>query len=700
MKILKQFKMKKFTHFMNHLLSAIIGLLLFVDTSNAQQIVSPTSGPANNNATTLSLNKRKDLNYGEKTSTDPRLKPFFHGVASGDPLTDRVIIWTRVTPDSVGSVIQGTWRVSSDTLLSDTVAMGNFTTDAAKDYTVKIDVTGLSSNTTYYYFFSALNANSLIGRTRTAPSLNEASHLKFGVVSCSNFEAGFFNALGRVAERNDLDAVIHLGDYIYEYATRIFGDTNLQNNQLREHDSLETVNLNLYRSRYSLYRLDEDLRRAHQQHPFINIWDDHESANDSWTGGAENHDSTEGNWNNRLDAAKQAFFEWIPIRDNSADTIYRTLQYGNLVDLILLDTRLEGREEQINDVTSPALYSPTRTMLGNDQKSWFKNALSNSTAKWKVVGNQVIFSEFHVGWAAQAPATPAQTESIFLDIWDGYPAERLNIIQHLETDSIDNVIFLTGDFHSTFAFDVADSVTNPSLFYAPTTNYNPSTGAGSVAVEFATPSISSANFDENVGPATAAVFELQINNPLPTTTLNIPNPHMKYVDLDQHGYFILDLKDDSAQANYYFVDRLDTVSSIESFGQAWYTDNGQNHLKRANAASALKTIQQIPAPVNPPNIGIVGLEEHSKEENVTVLGIYPNPANFQFFVQFSLSKSEEIRLDLFDLSGKYIKNLNNSKLDKGVYNLSFNKNDLPSGIYFLRFTSESSVISKKIVIAN
>jgi alkaline phosphatase D len=659
------------------------------------RLVSPTAGISAKNES-LHYNKRSNSS-SSSTTLNPKLKPFYHGVASGDPLSDRVIIWTRVTPDTPG-IINGTWRVSSDTSMSDTVAIGSFTTDSSRDYTVKIDVSGLNSNTTYYYVFTALNANSLIGRTKTAPLSNEANHLKFGVVSCSNFEAGYFNAYARLGERNDIDAVIHLGDYIYEYPTGAYGDSTIQNSG-RVHDTVETVSLAQYRSRYSLYRLDKDLRLAHQQHPFINIWDDHESANDAWENGAENHDSSEGSWAVRKAISKQAFFEWIPIRDNNQDSIYRVLNYGNLVDLIMLDTRIEGREEQINDVTNPAMYSPTRTMLGNDQKSWFLNALSNSTAKWKIIGNQVIFSEFHVGWAAQSPATPAQTESIFLDIWDGYPSERLNIINFIENNNIDDVVFLTGDFHSTFAFDVADSVTNPNLFYSPTANYNRATGAGSVAVEFATPSISSANFDENIGVQTATIFELQINNPLPTTAQNIPNPHLKYVDLDQHGYFILDVKNDSVQANWYFSSILDSSSTTETFGNSLYSKTAENHLTLSGVESPAKSVQEIPAPLLPPSFGIVGINEITNN-SLQFIGIYPNPSINNSIIQFGIQKSERINVSLYDLKSKLVNELANGFMQKGIYNLTINSKAYSNGTYFIVLTSSNNRIAQKFIVAH
>lgn len=679
---------------MKKLIPFVIATLLAHYAFSQTAIVSPTSGPQLKAKNNLYLNKRSKGTAGTKANIDPLLRPFYHGVASGDPLSDRLIIWTRVTPDSAAAV-QVQWRLSTDTLMSDTVAMGVFATDSTRDYTVKVDVTGLNSNTTYYYMFTAMNANSLVGRTKTAPTANQASHLKFGVVSCSNFEAGYFNAYGRIGDYNDLDAVIHLGDYIYEYPAGSYGDSLVQSSGLRSHDSIETISLDQYRARYSLYRLDEDLRRAHQQHPFINIWDDHESANDSWEGGAENHDANEGSWTQRKNVSKQAYFEWIPIRDNSTDTIYRKLNYGNLVDLIMLDTRLEGRDSQINDVTNPLLYASNRTMLGAKQRNWFFNALSSSNAKWKIVGNQVIFSEFHVGWAAQAPASPAQTESIFLDIWDGYPIERLNIINYLETNNIDNVVFLTGDFHSTFAFDVADSVTNPGAFYAPTPNYNPQTGAGSVAVEFATPSISSANFDENTDATTSATLEFQINRPLPTTTANIPNPHLKFVDLDQHGYYLLDIKNDSVQANWFYVDIFDTLTVNQNFGGAWYTLSDSNHLQQANAASAPKGLQALPAPLLPPSIGTVIAEESFSFD---ILGLYPNPSQDQITLHFGLTKNQQLLIEVLDIKGTTVKKLSDQHLNRGVYNFNFSLGDLSPGIYFLRLNSPDQQIVRKLII--
>ena len=208
---------------------------------------------------------------------DPLLAPFYHGVASGNPSADGILLWTRVTPDNPGEVSSVDWELSPDTAFSSILQSGTVTTDSSRDHTVKIPVSGLAEGTTYYYRFRTGGMNSLIGRTRTADQ--DASQLKFAVVSCNSYQGGYFNAFGRIAERNDIDAVVHLGDFIYEYES----DTSDPDRGILEPEN-EILSAEDYRMRYGWYRLDPDLRRAMQQHPFIFVWDDHESANDSWTG--------------------------------------------------------------------------------------------------------------------------------------------------------------------------------------------------------------------------------------------------------------------------------------------------------------------------------------------------------------------------------------------------------------------------------
>ncbi len=658
---------------------------------------------------TLFQNNRLD---GENTSFNPDWAPFYHGVASGDPLEDRVIIWTRVTPEEMnGQSVDVNWRVATDAQLENVVQSGVFTTDSARDYTVKVDVTGLDAGTTYYYGFTAMDRNSLTGRTKTTPTGDQATHLKFGVVSCSNYQAGYFNGYGRLADRNDLDAILHLGDYIYEYGNSVYGSDSLFDDRLVE-PGTEIITLADYRARYSTYRLDTNLIRVHQQHPFITVWDDHETANDAYKDGAENHNpEVEGDWETRKEVGKRVYFEWMPIRDTENREVYRKISYGNLMDLIMLDTRLTGREKQINNALDSALLDSTRTILGATQKAWLFDQLQQSTAQWKVIGQQVIFSELNVGWAALDPSAEGTTyfefESLFLDIWDGYPAERSQLINFIEENEIDNVVVLTGDFHTTFAFDVADDPVevlfqNSPLGEVPTyssPNYDPTTGEGAVAVEFACPSVTSANFDENTSLEAAQGFEIQINRPIepfPGLSLGNPNEHLKYTNLIEHGYFILDVKADSTQADYYFTPILEVSDSL-SEGESWYTKQGESNLRQAVAPSAPKEVQDEPAPADPPMLTNTSETELSRQ--FALLGVYPNPFSETNTLHYSLSEAAYLQIDLYDLKGRKLRSLVNEKMPAGIYSYQLDGEDLESGTYLYRIQINDEVTTTRVVLS-
>jgi alkaline phosphatase D len=650
-------------------------------------------------------------NRNTVTTIIPEWAPFYHGVASGDPLSDRVIIWTRVTPEEMDNApIEVSWKVATDVDLENIVQSGTFTTDATRDYTVKVDVTGLEAGTTYYYGFTAMDKNSLTGKTKTTPTGDQADHLKFGVVSCSNYQAGYFNAYQRLARRNDLDAVIHLGDYIYEYGDGVYGDSTLFEARDLDPDT-EILTLEDYRTRYSLYRLDTSLVRAHQQHPFISVWDDHESANDAYMDGAQNHtEGAEGSWEDRKAISKQVYFEWMPIRDNAEQSVYRNISYGNLMDLIMLDTRLEGREEQIADINSPEFNDPDRTLLGAEQKAWLLDQLSNSTAQWKVLGQQIIFSELHVGWAAliDPNQTYAQAEGLFTDIWDGYPAERSQIISFIDTNNIDNTVILTGDFHSTFAYDVADMPVTVTFqdfpfvgeapVYVANDNYDAATGAGSIAVEFACPSVTSANFDENIDAGQAATFQNVLNNPFepfPGINLGTANPHMKYVDLIQHGYFILDVKPDSTQADWFFTP-INEPTEVEAFGQGWYTLNSENHLNQAAAPAGPKAVQDEPAPDDPPAATpmwrLLMLLPLPFWVFTPILQMIPIPYTIRS------QKRHSVNIGLYDQAGKRLRTLVDAPMPAGLYTLQNDVKDLPNGTYIYRIQVGEQLVTAKLVV--
>jgi len=675
----------------------------------------------------------------ETLPLNANLEPFYHGVASGDPLSDKVIIWTRVTPRGNETTIAGKYWVATDTAFVQTVTSGNFITSGDKDFTVKIDVSGLSANTTYYYYFTANDKNSIVGRTKTIPT-GSVDHLKFAVASCSNYEGGYYNAYGRIADRNDIDAVVHLGDYIYEYGKDTYSNPFISTTLLGRvnQPSAEIINLADYRTRYSLYRLDNDLRRAHQQHPFITVWDDHESANDSYKDGAENHtEGTEGAWLDRKAISKKVYFEWMPIREQVGDKIYRKMSYGNLADLIMLDTRLEGRDKYpVNfDDADPAAPN-NRKMLGNEQLTWFKDNLKNSTAKWKIIGNQVIFANYNVGFAASNKTVtsavadaiksagagssilssvagnnivtivgplylPAiqEVENNFIDNWKSYPVERASIIDFIST--ITNVVFITGDSHCSWAFDV---VKNPVLYPLPQALYipraspdyvlNTSTGiyAGSKAVEFGTPSICSPNFDEALGSATSAGFEFQINNTVAALGANY-NPHLKYVDLDQHGYFILDLKSEAAQADFYYS-VVTTSTGMETYGKSARTNDGQNRVTVITTATGVKAVVAIPAPANPKATAT----STKSASQLIILSVYPNPTSDVIYVQLGLLNEAIYQVSLIDMQGKLVKSMLNTKSDSGIFNLGLDVKDVAPGNYVLTFESNQQKDSRKIVI--
>lgn len=666
-------------------------------------IVLTFSGASILHAQSVLTDYNRTLGKTGALTFNPLLKPFYHGVASGDPLTDRVIIWTRITPDSGNfTPKQVSWKVATDTAMQNVVQSGVANTDSSKDYTIKIDVTGLQAGTTYYYIFNYQGKYSLIGRMRTAST--NANQLRFAVVSCNNYEAGFFNGFRKIAQRNDIDAIIHLGDYIYEYEPKRYGDS--LNGRFVE-PTKEIVSLGDYRTRYSVYRLDADLRAAHQQQTFISIWDDHESTNDSYKDGAENHQSNEGDWQIRKGISKKVYFEWMPIRETTNNTIYRKIPYGNLVDLIVLDTRLEGR------VQPPANFddadNPARTMLGSTQYSWFINQLSSSTAKWKIIGNQVLLSDMNVGFAAvNAQGQPAITdinairavENLFIDNWESYPTERNAILDTIKNKGIKNTIVVTGDSHASWGFDLTKKAVNyPNPLTAnlptPSAEYTGATGAGSVGIELGTPSITSANFDESVGMAASTQFEAIINNPIPvgppfgSVTYN---PHLKYVDLDRHGYFILDLKEDSAQADYFYVDTLRVSSNNESFGKSIITVNQSNRITRiGNIPAAGKSTQQIAAPVNPPAT-ITGTTK-LVHNNAVVLSAYPNPTSQWLNINYALNQKAQTELVVFDLKGSVVATYKLGSQTPGIYTSSVDMSALAGGFYLYHFVVDGNVVS-------
>lgn len=587
-------------------------------------------------------------NHYSRNSLEPAMAPFYHGVASGDPLADAVIIWSRITLNETDPVTVN-WRMATDTLFNNVVASGMATTDSTSDWTIKVDVTGLAADTWYYYDFEYDGSRSLIGRTRTAP-VGGVDHLRFGVVSCQSYENGYYHAYRDMVNRNDIDCILHLGDYIYEYAT---GGLSAGVPGRTVEPETEIISLSDYRTRYSHYRLDADLRDAHQQFPFICVWDDHETANNSWTDGAENHtEGAEGLWVDRKANGIQANMEWLPIRQpdpNNPEKEYRDFSFGDLADLNMLDTRLIERDEQGSGNAND------RSLIGFEQRHWLYDNLSASTAKWKVLGQQVMM----------APLT-AFGFPVNDDQWDGYPAERDSLYDHVVGNSIDNMVVLTGDIHTSWANDL------------PGDNYNSNTGDGSVGVEFVVTSVSTTSSPINIG----------IN------IIQLANPHMKFIDLSQKGYLILDLTQDKAQSDWFFVSDITEPEFTTSWGAGFYTNDGDNHLTEASS--------EAPAGVYPPLAPLfdenssVGIET---VEQPVILSSYPNPFIDEFVVQFNLFEQDRLSMSLTDMTGKTVIEKDLSTQREGLHYLEVNGAPLQAGMYILTLRTSRSVIQKRMIKA-
>ncbi|MBK8010609.1 MAG: alkaline phosphatase D family protein [Deltaproteobacteria bacterium] len=542
------------------------------------------------------LDGSTDFDASSDGGPDPSHLVFQHGVASGDPLSDRVILWTRVTPESVDpEEVEVGWRIARDVDFSDIVASGMTETSTTEDYTVKVDATGLEPGTTYWFQFSALQQASTIGRTRTLP-VGEVTRLRIATVSCSHFAAGYFNAYGRIADRNtgddDLDVVLHLGDYFYEYGPEEYGDGTLPNREPRPPH--EAITLEDYRQRHAQYKTDPDLQAMHATHPMIAVWDDHEAANNAWTDGAENNDPSEGEWATRKLAAIQAYNEWMPIRTPSMNRgeIFRQFQFGDLLTLTMLDTRHFGRDRQLSyeelDPNNPMTFiarltDRDRTMLGTEQEAWLQQALSGPRpAVWDVIGQQVMVAPFYI---PEIPPLPIEDPRIDLltqlrrlgvalaeqgalpglglyfgapelDAWDGYLAARERLLSLF--DSLDNVVVLSGDFHSAWASELVHEAD------LRTDGYDPSAVVG---VEFLTSSVTAPGFDSEFGPLTEAL----------ESPIRQANPHIKYDDLRHRGFVVLTFTKTDMRGEFFSVD-VRTQGADETLERAYRVEAGRKAL--------------------------------------------------------------------------------------------------------------------------
>lgn len=538
-------------------------------------------GAAGIGAGALALGVPSALPVGSAAAA-PGKRVFVHGVASGDPLPDGVILWTRVTPSPDATPGSGlgegstlAWEMSTDQGFGSIVASGAASADAARDHTVKVDASGLAPRTTYWYRFRvtggpAAGAVSPVGRTRTAPATDaDVATVKFGVASCSNWEAGYFAAYRHLAKRTDLDAVIHLGDYLYEYGVGGYGG---KNGTVREHKPAhDIVSLADYRIRHGQYKTDPDLMKLHATLPFIVTWDDHETADNAYRGGAENHDSrTQGPWATRKADADQAYYEWMPVRPVVTANnrhLYRRLRYGNLLELSMLDLRTYRDRESSS--FSKRADSERVTITGRAQMEWITGGITTSTTQWQLVGNSVMITPVLIP-PLDPDTTGALTDLIGVpengiplggDSWDGYNRDRDRLLEAVDEAGKRNVVFLTGDIHMSWANDIPRK---PAAYPA----------GGTLGTEFVVTSVTSNNVDDMVG-----VPERTVGNAA-SAGLQTSNRYVRWVDTDAHGYAVLTVDSAAARMDWYAVrDRADRHTG-EYHAQAWQVRSGSRRVTK------------------------------------------------------------------------------------------------------------------------
>lgn len=543
------------------------------------------------------------------SGSSPRASEFRYGVASGDPLADRVILWSHARIPGSTEAVGLSWQVARDAGFGSIVSSGRATASQDSGFTVKVDATGLSAGTRYFYrFIDDAGVVSTVGSTRTLPG-SEVSTVKFAVFSCALYSAGYFHAYDAAA-KSDAEYAIHLGDYIYEYGAdpAKFGNADAVALNRVTAPANDIVTLEDYRTRYALYRADASLQAVHARMPFITIWDDHEFADNACTSGANNHDSaTQGDWSTRKNIAARVYHEWLPIRTDASGNplkIYRRFDFGKLLTLHMLDTRIEGRDRQYDSYGDAdggiARYvagltsgsDADRRKISATQQSWLTDGIGNSTATWQFLGNQDIMarmwlpasvlqaqntafvsptadnqaavgtaiSDYLTAKATRAAAgnaalTPTQAALLNpatnpgipynLDTWDGYPLQREAILQTVKAQG-KKLVTLSGDSHNAWFSNVT-------------------TLAGDkVGVEFATASVSAPGF-EAIGLGTLAsaldgsALVPQLGNAAIGAGLGLVND-LNYADTIRRGYLQVTVTNAEVKGEYVFVDNVKNSS--------------------------------------------------------------------------------------------------------------------------------------------
>lgn len=501
---------------------------------------------------------------------------FAHGIASGDPAHDSVVLWTRISfpGEELPANVSVDMELATDSEFSTIVATQNLATGPERDWTVKCIADSLMPGTSYFYRFKTGGTASPTGQTKTLPEGN-ISEANFAIISCSNYPFGYFNVYDQIARQDNLDAVIHLGDYIYEYGPDGYGGEAGEALNRPHNPANEIISLNDYRQRHSQYKSDPSAQAMHAVHPFIAIWDDHELTNNSWKDGAQNHQGdTEGNWEERKQAALRAYYEWMPVRDpapgRSAEHLFKAYSYGDLLTLAAIETRLTARSaqfeydeitpqlqspEDIENFRTNTLWDPSREMLGQAQIDYLDRSFRQSKQAgqpWRLIANQVIMAEVtapdltpHVTEEEiielEKQWSPARAFIQFstlglptnLDAWDGYPAARERFYDTLKNaDAEDGLIVLTGDTHTWWANDLNDR------------------NGTHMGVELGVHSVTSPSpYRKSFLGGKGAEYALLTNR---------KNKTVRYLSGENHGFIYLTVTPESAVAHFKAVDTVES----------------------------------------------------------------------------------------------------------------------------------------------
>lgn len=559
--------------------------------------------------------------------------PFYHGVASGDPLSDAVIIWTRITPDSITSPPIGVnYQVSTDSSFLSIIQAGTILADSSENWTLKKDVVGLLPNQVYYYRFDDGNGHySQTGRTRTAPT-GAVSSLKFAVFSCSSIYSGYFNSYARVAEKSgNLNAAIHVGDYIYDFV-----DSDEEIRVPTPYPSVP-ITLDEWRQRQAYYLLDPDLRNARASLPWICLWDNH----DQECGGIPAC---------TLNPGIEAFYEWLPIRQPDTTQpmiIYRNFEFGDLAEIFVSDVLMFRQA----DTLSNGEYN----LLGTNQSNWLKQGLLNTSSRWKLIPQQRMVGGWYTNgipsWILDL--VPNDGSVFDLGSWDGYPGTKADMMNFIRSNFINDVIFLSGDAHVSIAQDLVEDPHNTSL-------YDPVTGAGSAGVEFLPTSITRGNLDEGGAPLGAFSLFNDLDR--------YANPQHQFTDFFNHGYGLLNIMQDSSIAEFWYCPKL-YESGQDSLGATLVVKHNENHWSR--------------------NSGYSGVDVNQSPQ----LLLFPNPTHEFLTMQFLNQGPDSFTIRMVDLYGKVVYNEEVLHLNMGNMHI-LNVTELADGMYFVELNGK--VVSKFI----